>query len=91
MADFLSCMEDYLPKPEVEDCLARIPQPGVKAILDNAVKPIKSRVEADAHPLQTSLAIVLVACPAKLTMVHVTDWKKAQKEDPVLYQVVKNL
>ena len=22
---------------------------------------------------------------------HVTDWKKAQKEDPVLYQVVKNL
>ena len=59
--------------------------------LDNAVKPIESRVEAGTQPLQTTLADVLEAHPARLSTVHVTDWKKAQKEDPVLYQVVKNL
>ena len=41
--------------------------------------------------LQASLAQILDARPAKLSTVHVTNWKKAQKEDPVLYQVVKNL
>ena len=68
-----------------------IPQPGVKAILDNAVEPIESRAEAENQPLQTALAEALEARPARLSTVHVTDWKKAQKEDPVLYQVVKNL
>ena len=91
VADFLSRIEDCLPEAEVEECLARIPQPGFKAILDNAVEPIKSRAEADAHPLQTSLAMVLEAQPAKLTKVHVTNWKKAHKEDPVLYQLVINI
>ena len=91
VADFLSRVEDRLPPSEVEECLATIPQPGVKAILDNAVKPIKSRAEAGTQPLQTALAEVLEARPARLSTVHVTDWKKAQKEDPVLYQVVKNL
>ena len=91
VADFLSRVEDRLPEPEVEEYLTKIPQPRVKAILDNAVKPIESRVEADPHPLQTSLAMVMEGHPTKLFMVHVTDWKKAQKEDQVLYQVVKNL
>ena len=91
VADFLSRVEDRLPPSEVEECLATIPQPGVKAILDNAVKPIESRVEAGTQPLQTTLAKVLEARPARLSTVHVTDWKKAQKEDPILYQVVKNL
>ena len=76
---------------EVEECLATIPQPGAKAILDNAVEPIESRAEAGTQPLQTALAEALEARPARLSTVHVTDWKKAQKEDPVLYQVVKNL
>ena len=65
--------------------------PGVKAILDNAVEPIESRAEAGTQPLQTALTEALEARPARLSTVHVTDWKKAQKEDPVLYQVVKNL
>ena len=43
VADFLSRVEDHLPPSEVEECLATIPQPGVKAILDNAVEPIESR------------------------------------------------
>ena len=91
VADFLSWVEDCLPPSEVEECLATIPQPGVKAIIDNAVEPIESRVEAGNQPLQAALTEVLEARPARLSTVHVTDWKKAQKEDPVLYQVVKNL
>ena len=31
------------------------------------------------------------AYPAKLVSVHTTDWKQAQKEDPVLYAIVKNM
>ena len=58
------------------------PSTRVKAILDNAVKPIESRAEAGTQPLQTALAEVLEARPASLSTVHVTDWRKAQKEDP---------
>ena len=32
-----------------------------------------------------------MACPAQMTTQHVTDWKQAQKDDPALYAVVKNL
>ena len=48
-------------------------------------------MEAGNQPLQAALAEALEACPARLSTVHVTDWRKAQKEDPILYQVVKNL
>ena len=84
-------MEDHLPEAEVEEYLCTIPQPGVKAILNNTTQPIKERAKADANHLQVALANALDARPAKLSTIHVTDWKKAQKEDPVLYQVVKNL
>ena len=33
----------------------------------------------------------LASYPVKLVTVHTTDWKQAQKEDSVLYAVVKNL
>ena len=75
VADFLSRVEDRLSPSEVEECLAT-PQPGVKAILNNAVEPIESRAEAGTQPLQTALAEALEACPARLSTVHVTDWKK---------------
>ena len=48
-------------------------------------------MEASEHPLQTALAEALEACPARLFTVHMNNWKKVQKEDPILYQVVKNL
>ena len=32
-----------------------------------------------------------MACPARMTTLHVTDWKQAQKDDPTLYAVVRNL
>ena len=52
---------------------------------------LESRAEAGNQPLQAALTKALEARPARLSTVHVTDWRKAQKEDPVLYQVVKNL
>ena len=80
--------------------IAKIPQEGVQAVLDNARTPITERGEAAQTraeaglnlPLaQSCLTETLTACPAQMTMLHVTDWKLAQKDDPVLYAVVKNL
>ena len=46
VADFLSRMEDQLPEEEVEERIAKIPQEGVQAVLDNAHIPIMERAEA---------------------------------------------
>ena len=99
-ADFLSHMEDRLQEAEVNEQIAKIPQEGVQAVLDNACTPITERGEAaqiraeaglDLEPAQVYLAETLTACPARMTTLHVTDWKQAQKDDPVLFVIVKNL
>ena len=93
-------MEDRLPEEEVNEQIAKIPEEGVRAVLDNAHIPITDRGEAapiraearlDLPPAQACLAETLMACPARMTTLHVTDWKQAQKDDPALYTVVKNL
>ena len=100
VTDFLSRMEDRLPEEEVNEQIAKIPEEGVRAILDNACIPIMDRGEAapiraevglDLPPAQACLAETLMACPAQMTTLHVTNWKQAQKDDPSLYTVVKNL
>ena len=100
VADFLSRMEDRLPEEEVKEQVAKIPQEGVQAVLDNACIPITGRGEAaqiraeaglDLPPAQACLAETLTACPAQMTTLHVTDWKQAQKDDPTLFAIVKNL
>ena len=95
VADFLSHMEDHLPKEEVEEELRRvkIPAPGIKAMLDNANTPIAKRAEGgnDVLPIRACLAKTLSACPVKYTTLQVVDWKKAQREDPALNTLVKNL
>ena len=100
VADFLSRMEDHLPEEEVNEQIPKIPEEGVRAVLDNARIPIMDRGEAapiraevglDMPPAQACLAETLTACPAQMTTLHVTDWKQAQKDDPALYAVVKNL
>ena len=95
VADFLSRMENRLPKEEVEEALRRveIPAPGVKAMLDNADTPIAERAEMgnDVPPVRACLAKTLSACPVKYTTLQVVDWKKAQREDPALNTLVKNL
>ena len=95
MADFLSRMEDHLPDEEVEEVLSRvkIPAPGVKAMLGNADTSIAERAEmgSDVPPMRACLAETLSACPVKYTTLQVVDWKKAQRDDPALNTLVKNL
>ena len=45
VADFLSYMDDRLTEGEVQDYLSKIPYPGVKAVLDNAITPLTDRAQ----------------------------------------------
>ena len=50
MTDFLSHLDDRLTEGEVQDYLSKIPYPGVKAVLDNAVTPLTDRAEQGVQP-----------------------------------------
>ena len=95
VADFLSQMNECLPEDEVQEYLNKIPYPGVKAVLDNAIMPIKEHAEqgvwlsSDCQNVHQEEAVG--ARPARLSTTNVTDWKQEQKEDPVLYQLAKHL
>ena len=95
VANFLSWMNECLPKEEVQEYLNKIPYPGVKAVLDNAITPIEERAEQGVQPSSDCQNVhqeeAVGARPARLATTNVTDWKQEQKEDPVLYQVVKHL
>ena len=94
VADFLSHMDDRLTEDEVQDYLSKIPYPGVKAVLDNAVMPLVDRAEQGVWPnpdcQNACQEKTLDARPTRLATTNVIDWKLEQKEDPVLYQVVKH-
>ena len=94
VADFLSHMDDHLMEGEVQDYLSKIPYPGVKAVLDNAVTSLVDRAEQGVWPnpgcQKACQEGTLDARPARLVTTNVIDWKLEQKEDPVLYQVVKH-
>ena len=87
-------MDDHLPEGEVQDYLSKIPYPGVKAMLDNAIMPLIDRAEQGVWPnpdcQNACQEETLGARLARLATTNVTDWKLEQKEDPVLYQVVKH-
>ena len=95
VADFLSQMNESLPKEEVQEYLNQILYPGVKAVLDNAIMPIEEHAEQGVRPTPGGQVVcqeeVVEARPARLATTNVTDWKQEQKEDPVLYQVAKHL
>ena len=95
MADFLSRMNERLPEEEVQEYLNKIPYPGVKAVLDNAITSIEERAEQGVWPSSDCQDVfqeeAVGARPARLATTNGTDWKQEQKEDPVLYQVVKHL
>ena len=94
VADFLSHLDDRLPAGEVQDYLNKIPYPGVKAVLDNAITPLTDRAEQGVRPnpnnQKASQEVTIGARPARLATTNITDWKLEQQEDPVLYQVVKH-
>ena len=95
VADFLSWMNERLPEEEVQEYLNKIPYPGVKAVLDNAIMPIEEHAEQGVRPTPDCQGDcqeeTVWARPARLATTNVTDWKQEQKEDPVLYQVAKHL
>ena len=72
VADFLSRMEDRLSEGEVNEQIAKIPEEGVRAVLDNTCIPITDRGKTapiraesglDLPPAQACLAETLMACP----------------------------
>ena len=88
-------MNEHLPEEEVQEYLNKIPYPGVKAVLNNAITPIEERAEQEVWPSPDCQDVcqeeAVGARPARLATTNVTDWKQEQKEDPFLYQVVKYL
>ena len=88
-------MNERLPEEEVQEYLNKIPYPGVKAVLSNTIMPIEEHPEQGVWPSpdcqDVSQEETVEARPARLATTNVTDWKQEQKEDPVLYQVVKHL
>ena len=94
VADFLSHMDDHLTEGKVQDYLSKIPYPGVKAVFDNAIMPLVDRAEQGVQPnpdcKNACQEETLDARPVRLATTNITDWKLEQKEDPVLYQVVKH-
>ena len=88
-------MNKCLPEEEVQEYLNKIPYPGIKAVLDNAIMPIEECAEQGVRPTPDCQDVcqeeTVGARPARLATTNVMDWKQEQKEDPVLYQVVKHL
>ena len=95
VADFLSQMNERLPEEEVQEYMNKILYPGVKAVLNNAITPLKECAEQGVRPTPDCQGDcqeeTVGARPARLATTNVTDWKQEQKEDPVLYQVAKHL
>ena len=95
VADFLSWMHECLPEEEVQEYLNKIPYPGVKVVLDNAITPIEERAKQGVRPSSDCQNVhqeeAVGARPTRLATTNVTDWKQEQKEDPVLYQLAKHL
>ena len=95
VVNFLSWMNERLPEEEVQEYLNKIPYPEVKAVLDNTIMPIEERAEQGVCLTPDCQEVcqkeTVGARPARLATTNVTDWKQEQKEDPVLYQVVKHL
>ena len=91
----MSRLDKPLPKEEVQDYLDKIPYPGVKAVLDNAITPLEERAELGVRPnpegVKANPEEAVAARAAKLASTNIIDWKVEQKDDPVLYQVVKHL
>ena len=88
-------MNERLPEEEVQEYLNKIPYPGVKAVLDNAITPFEEHAEQGVRPTPDHQGAcqeeTVGARPTRLATTNVMDWKQEQKEDPVLYQVAKHL
>ena len=63
--------------------------------MDNAITPLEERAELGVRPDPESgnanQEEAVAARAARLASTNIIDWKVEQKDDPVLYQVVKHL
>ena len=63
--------------------------------MDNAITPLEERAELGVCPnpegVKANPEEAAAARAAKLASTNIIDWKVEQKDDPVLYQVVKHL
>ena len=88
-------MSECLPEEDIQEYLNKIPYPGVKTVLYNAITPSEERAEQEVRPTPDCQGdcqkVMVEARPARLATTNVMDWKQEQKEDPVLYQVAKHL
>ena len=88
-------MHERFPEEEVQEYLNKIPYPGVKAVLNNAIMPIKECAEQGVWPSSDCQNVhqeeAVGARPMRLATTNVIDWRQEQKEDLVLYQVIKHL
>ena len=78
VADFLSHLDDRLPVGEVQDYLNKIPYPGVKAVLDNAITPLTDRAEQGIRPNPdhqevSQVEVTVSARLARLATTNITD------------------
>ena len=80
VADFLSRMSKCLPEEEVQKYLNKIPYPGVKVVLNNAIMPIEECAEQGVRPTPDCRGDcqeeAVEARPARLATTNVTDWKQ---------------
>ena len=72
VANFLSRLDDHLPTGKVQDYLNKVPYPGVKAVLDNAIMPLTDRAKQGVRPnknnQKASQEVTIGARPARLAM-----------------------
>ena len=77
VADFLSRLDDRLPTGKVQDYLNKIPYPGVKAVLDNAITPLTDRTEQGVRPnpnnQKAGQEVTIGARRARLATTNITD------------------
>ena len=72
-------MDDRLNEGEVQDYLDKIPYPGVKAVLDNAITPLMDRAGQGVRRNPECQSVLqegtLGARPARLATTNITNWK----------------
>ena len=77
VADFLSWMSERLPEEEVQEYLNKIPYPGVKVLLNNAITPIEEHAEQGVRLTPDCRGDcqeeTVEARPARLAITNVTD------------------
>ena len=77
VVDFLSQINERLPEEEVQEYLNKIPYPGVKAILNNAIMPIEEHAEQGVWSSSDCQDVcqkeMVEARPARLATINVTN------------------